>query len=332
MASSAEQINGVDIFRLARGNTKAGLAAKIETLICQIDPDIVHSHWISIFPVLEIASAIKGLEAKLVHNLREYSFLCGFGTLFRRGVGACQSLCEDCGSDRKRLKQYSQQVDAVIGVSQFCLDVHLRAGLFENAVSKSVVHNSYAPPANELPEKSPGLSDKTRLGFLGRFSSEKGGLWLMHRLETTGLWKKVTLTIASQVDQGVRSKIESRFPNLEIQWLGFTEPSNLFNKIDWLVVPSICYEAFGRIVIEAYGHGVPVLASNLGTLPDLVKHEVTGRVDDPFSKGDFEQQLNWILDHGEQWPGYASNAWQHRKYFLPEELTRKTIDLYRQLL
>lgn len=75
-----------------------------------------------------------------------------------------------------------------------------------------------------------------------------------------------------------------------------------------------------------------MLASNLGALPDLVKHEVTGRVYDPFSKGDFEQQLNWILDHGEQWPSYASNAWQHRKYFLPEELTRKTIDLYRKLL
>jgi len=331
--SSVEQLNGVTVYRLSNGNSTAALASEIDNLFSKLEPEIVHSHWIQKFPILKIAAAAKSAGAKLVHTLREYGFLCGQGTLYRPGTGPCQHLCADCGSDRRRFREYSEQINGVIAVSQFCLDVHLRADLFSKTKVMSVVHNSYLPPSNQRPKKTAGRCDEiTRLGYLGRFATEKGIIWLMQRLESTGLWKRTSLTIASKVDAEIRQKIESQFPNLAVQWLGFIEPTKLFEKIDWLVVPSMWHEAFGRIVIEAYGHGTPVLATNLGALPDLVKHEVTGRIYSPFLKEKFEQQLNWIVDHREQWEKYASNAWEQRKHYLPEKLTQKTIELYRQLL
>ena len=48
-------------------------------------------------------------------------------------------------------------------------------------------------------------------------------------------------------------------------------------------MPSICYETFGRAIIEAYVHGVPVIASQRGAMAELVRHGETGLL---FAAGD----------------------------------------------
>jgi len=50
----------------------------------------------------------------------------------------------------------------------------------------------------------------------------------------------------------------------------------IWNKVDILVNPSKTPESFGMVVVEAYSHGVPVLATRVGALPELVDDEKTG--------------------------------------------------------
>jgi glycosyltransferase involved in cell wall biosynthesis len=47
-------------------------------------------------------------------------------------------------------------------------------------------------------------------------------------------------------------------------------------KARYLVVPSECFETFGRTAIEAFSQGTPVLAADLGAVKELVKEGVTG--------------------------------------------------------
>jgi glycosyltransferase involved in cell wall biosynthesis len=48
-----------------------------------------------------------------------------------------------------------------------------------------------------------------------------------------------------------------------------------------VLVPSLGYEAFGRTIVEAYAAGVPVVASRIGALPEVVEEGVTGLLAEP---------------------------------------------------
>ena len=48
-------------------------------------------------------------------------------------------------------------------------------------------------------------------------------------------------------------------------------PDEFFDGIDILVVPSIWNEPFGRVTVEAYSHGVPVVGANTGGIPEVIE-------------------------------------------------------------
>jgi len=58
----------------------------------------------------------------------------------------------------------------------------------------------------------------------------------------------------------------------------YTELENIFKKTDILVVPSIWYETFGYIALEAFSYGVPVIITDLVGFKDMIIPQVTGIV------------------------------------------------------
>jgi len=64
-----------------------------------------------------------------------------------------------------------------------------------------------------------------------------------------------------------------------------------------LIVPSIWYETFGRTVIEAFATGLPVVASALGSLAELVDHGRTGLLFRPGEAEDLAAKIDWALSH-----------------------------------
>jgi glycosyltransferase involved in cell wall biosynthesis len=63
-----------------------------------------------------------------------------------------------------------------------------------------------------------------------------------------------------------------------------------------LVVPSICPEAFPNVALEAQYLGVPVVASNIGGIPEIVKEEVTGILVKPFDHIELSRGLVRLID------------------------------------
>ena len=47
-------------------------------------------------------------------------------------------------------------------------------------------------------------------------------------------------------------------------------------RVDWCIVPSIWWEAFGLVISEAWMFGRPVIVSNIGAMAERVRHEVDG--------------------------------------------------------
>jgi glycosyltransferase involved in cell wall biosynthesis len=79
-------------------------------------------------------------------------------------------------------------------------------------------------------------------------------------------------------------------------WLSHEETLALYRQAAVVVVPSVWEEPFGLVAVEAMATGVPVCASRIGGLADIVRHGETGFL---FTPGDAEElaaQLNTLLD------------------------------------
>ena len=61
------------------------------------------------------------------------------------------------------------------------------------------------------------------------------------------------------------------------QFLGTQQDiDGVLSGLNLLVLASVCHEAFGRVIIEAQAAGVPVVATHVSAIPEVVKHGETG--------------------------------------------------------
>jgi glycosyltransferase involved in cell wall biosynthesis len=94
-----------------------------------------------------------------------------------------------------------------------------------------------------------------------------------------------------------------RMPGVEkgkpanVELLGHLQGPRLddfFKNCRFLVFPSICYESFGLVVIEAMLHGKPVVCSRLGGLPEIVDDGVNGLLFEPGDAVDLAARIKWL--------------------------------------
>lgn len=85
-----------------------------------------------------------------------------------------------------------------------------------------------------------------------------------------------------------------------IEFAGVRSPremTQVWREIDVLVVPSVWYENSPNVILEAFAHCPPVIASNLGGMAELVKHEKNGLLFTPGNAADLARQLSRVIAH-----------------------------------
>ena len=110
------------------------MAKIVEKIILDFRPDIINTHNIvgfssSIWPL------IKKHKIPLVQVLHDQYAICPNSNMFKNG-NRCATQCAQCKIFRLPHKELSNNVDAVIGVSNFVLQHHLKNGLFKKAKIK----------------------------------------------------------------------------------------------------------------------------------------------------------------------------------------------------
>jgi glycosyltransferase involved in cell wall biosynthesis len=114
--------------------------------------------------------------------------------------------------------------------------------------------------------------------------------------------------------------------------LGYTKPEDFFRRIDVLVVPSLWHEPFGRVVIEAYAHGVPVIASNRGGLPELVEQAQTGFLFNPNRPDDLTVKLQRCIDKPRIIDDMRPACLRMAKGFLPDVIVEQYLKVYSDVM
>lgn len=122
---------------------------------------------------------------------------------------------------------------------------------------------------------------KPYLAFLGRFSPEKGPQHAIKIARATG-WR---LKMAGKVDavdaEFFEREIAPHIDGEQIEFLG--EVSNaqkveLLGNATLALFPIAWREPFGLVMIESMATGTPVIAMNMGAVPEVIAHGVTGMV------------------------------------------------------
>lgn len=134
-------------------------------------------------------------------------------------------------------------------------------------------------PQVAISSQRPFSSKELKLLFIGQIEKHKGINWLVQ------VWPqlKSILTVpvmfyiigdGSQLDY--LKKVSSN--DQTIKWLGRISHQQLvevMRNYDLLIIPSICYENLPTVITEAYQAGLPVIASHIGGIPEVVPKDMT---------------------------------------------------------
>ena len=276
----------------------------LQSVLEEEKPDVMHVH--NTFPLLSpsIFHATKRLQTATVLTLHNYRTFCAAGIAMRDGVSCAECLeiqsvapALKYGCYRKsrfatlplatmialhrRIKTWQTHVNAFVVLSGFQKEMIAKAGL--PAARIYVKAPFYADPPDPLLWKE----RENKVVFVGRLGIEKGVYTL---IEAWKLWGKEApkLEVIGDGPEKVRLQEAANGNGIgeRVFFLGglpFPEVQRRLGQACLLVLPSLCFEGFPLAITEAFSLGVPVVASDVGPLPDIVKDGENGAL---FKAGD----------------------------------------------
>jgi glycosyltransferase involved in cell wall biosynthesis len=274
--------------------------------------DVLHVQ--NFFPLLSpsVYAAARKHNVAVVQTLRNYRLLCPNVFLFRDG-----HVCEECVSKTFKYPSvlhgcYRKSRLGSLSVAAMC-GIHALAGTWENNVDLYIALTDFARQkfvqagfaAEKIvtkgncvyPDPGAGRGEGDFVLFVGRLSAEKGITTLLSawdRLKPSGVLK-----IAGEGPLAEELRAHTR-NNKTIEWLGpksSAEVKDLMGAAKVTVFCSEWYETFGRVAIESFAKGTPVIASRIGALAEVVDHMRTGLLFEAGSADDLALQLQWCFDH-----------------------------------
>lgn len=255
------------------------MAAKIRKIIAAVKPDLICTHSLTGISDCVWRLAKKEFNLPVVHVLHDHYQLCPWATMYRN-KRSCKKQCFICKVASWKKKLLTKYVDALVGVSNYILQRHLEYGYFNAAVLKKVIYNAVNPANLLTTALTVNNSGKLRLGFIGRVEFVKGIETLLQAMQSFDPGK-VELYIAGRAESGYLSKLQAKYFQDNIKYLGFVAPTALYEKIDLLVMPSQLPEAFPLVTLEALANSIPVIGSNSGGIPEIIRENINGFLFEP---------------------------------------------------
>jgi glycosyltransferase involved in cell wall biosynthesis len=236
--------------------------------------------------------------------------------------------------------KYGRGCDGVIAVSQAVRGILLRAGVSEGKIE--VIHTGVEIPA-QLPTAEERRAaraafdlnndDDFAIGHMGAFTAEKGqGVAVSAAARLREVIPSAHLLLAGDGPLMPAIHAQSEREAGRVTLLGFlSDRERFFAALDLFVMPSLA-EAWGLAALEAMAHGVPVIASNVGGLAEIVSPEEGGRLVPP---GDAAVLANTIVESAADRDRLRAEGLKGReraRRFSIQQTVERTEAFYRRLL
>ncbi|WP_292934045.1 glycosyltransferase family 4 protein [Noviherbaspirillum sp.] len=313
-------------------------ADEIDSLCDRFAPDVIHVH--NTFPLISpsLYWAAAKRRVPVVQTLHNFRLLCPQAIFLRDG-----KICEDCIgklpwrsvarkcyrdsaaqsavitamlATHRMIGTYRERVTRYIALNRFARDKYIEGGLPAERfrIKPNFVHATVSPVRDR---RSGGL-------YVGRLSAEKGIGVLTAAMPLTRE-ALVEVIGGGPMEAAVKDAFGERY-------LGVRPLSDIMDRMGkarFMVLPSICYENSPRTIVEAFACGLPVIASRLGALADMVHDGVTGLLFNPADPADLAAKIDWANEHPEQMArmGHAARA-EYDAQYTPDRNYEMLMDIY----
>lgn len=311
-------------------------------------PDIAHFH--NTFPLISPAVyfACAELGVPVVQSLHNYRLICPGGQLLREA-----QICEDCVGKEIAWRGvvhgcYRGSKGASVAVASM-LAVHRGLGTWQQRVSMYIALSEFARskfiegglPADRIAVKPNfgqcKVEDKIEPGnyvlYVGRLSHEKGPHLLFEAWKNLKALVPLHIVGDGPLAQEMNEQLDDSFKE-RIRMHGrcsAEQVASFMAGARCLVVPSVWYECFPMSVVEAFSCGLPVLASRIGSLTEIVRDGVTGLHFEAGNRDDLAAKVEWAWTHPQEMAEMGRNA---RKEFEteynPQKNYRMLMDIYQR--
>lgn len=340
--SSGIKVLGRTVFsREARG--------KIEQLIKDERPDIAHINNIHHHITPSIFYPLKKHKIPIVWTLHDYTVICP-NTSFLANDRICErcrktkyywaplirckkgsflaSLVAGIESTIHRMMRVNDFVDVFITPSEFLKKKLIDYGFKEERII-CMYHFSESDPNIEK-----SLSDDYIL-YVGRLSHEKGIKTLIDAVSGDSIDIMLKIIGDGPLKEDMVKYVRSRGTD-RIEFLGHLSHDDVLRYIKgcrFVVMPSEWYENYPFAVIEAFACGKPVIGSDTGGLPELIRDTERGLLFEMGNPSDLSVTINYLLNNpdlviemGEDASRFVREVLDGRSYY------ERLIALYESLL
>lgn len=278
--------------------------------LCEIvKPEVVHGHNIAglSLGVIDIA---REYGAKTVFTLHDNWGFCYKNTTLDNEGNLCPNAvdCENCkevfdldeytvpmGSRKSYYRRQMEKADAFVSPSRYLADAYLRAGFDPRKMH--VMWNGIDA------EKYAGIrtepAEQIRLTYAGIFKPHKGVEYLIRAVAALEE-EPVVLNLVGQGDgePAYHELVEELDVKDRIVFRGYvdnTEMAEIYRHTDIFCLPSIWPENQPVTITEAMACGIPVIASDIGGVPELVEDGVTGYLVKPKDVEDLAEKIRMLV-------------------------------------
>ena len=225
----------------------------------------------------------------------------------------------------KYLKTWERMVALYVAVTAFARDKLIEGGL---PAAKIVVKPNFVEHA-----LAPGTGAGGYALFAGRLSSEKGLATVLAAWQRLG--RAIPLKIVG--DGPLADHVEATAAGEPaVEYLGrrpLPEVYELMRDARFLVFPSEWYEPFGRVAIEAFACGTPVIASAMGGMAELIDDGHTGCLFRPGDADDLARVVERVLDEPDELARMRRHARaEFEAKYTPERNYQQLMTIYRRAL
>ena len=280
----------------------------IQKEIKDINPDLVYIiHFVNKLSPSVITGA-KQLGIPVVLRLSDYFLLCprfdfiyqkqvceecltkGYKTCIKRSCvqgSKAASLIRVFSMKYHNLIKVYDKVDAFITPSEF-----LKNKLVDNGFAKEKIYciPTFTASKSEVGEPQVGTYGL----YFGRVTEEKGVDTVVRAYEKMPD-KQLKIMGDDTTEEGERLKTYVKDNNLSnIEFLGFksgTELENIIKGARFTLIPSIWYDNLPNTALESFQYSKPVIASNIGSLPELVIEGENGYLFKPGDADDLKEKI-----------------------------------------
>lgn len=165
-----------------------------------------------------------------------------------------------------------------------------------------VIHNGLNDPASDIFNNPAGTPHPgNRIGIVGQVAPWKGHMHLLEAFaQIASKHPRAELHVFGSAESNYALELKQRASGLglaeRLVWHGFvTNRADIYGGLDLCVVPSCLTEALPTVAIESAFFGIPVIATEIGGLPEIIKHKRTGYILNPDKPEDLSHRLDALL-------------------------------------